>query len=72
MAVKDFENNGETVDHKDKNAEIEKPPAKAPAETKENSDAIKNAHATGDGSFGRNDSSLPEENDSKAKDEPSY
>ncbi|MFL5811284.1 MAG: hypothetical protein ACJ749_17310 [Flavisolibacter sp.] len=32
---------------------------------------VKNAHATGDGSFGRNDESIPDKEDEK-KEEPPY
>jgi hypothetical protein len=33
---------------------------------------VKNAHASGDGSFGRNDESVPEEQSDGKKEEPPY
>jgi len=69
MAVKDFDSNENTDRQKDKKIDEDwkshhttedryPDAAKGIAETD-----VKNAHASGDGSFGRNDESLPDKED---------
>ncbi len=64
MAIKDF-SISEDTEHK-KSAGIDVPSSSQTVE-KGASSQIKNAHATGDGSFGRNDESLPDEGETEGK-----
>jgi hypothetical protein len=76
MAKKDFDNS-ENIDH-NKTAQESNPVTGEPdaKETKENTETdVKNAHAAGDGSYGRSEKLLSDEEDTDGKvqkSEPPY
>ncbi|MDQ6609643.1 MAG: hypothetical protein M3Y85_07465 [Bacteroidota bacterium] len=72
MAIKDIENI-ENLDRHKRPAENKEPDFSSIKKFPDNAPGIgepdiKNAHATGDGSYGRNDSSLPEDEEEKKED----
>ncbi|RYZ31048.1 MAG: hypothetical protein EOO10_00530 [Chitinophagaceae bacterium] len=78
MSVKDFDvNENIERDKNHQNGEDWKSHQKAVDPQAENTKStnlteVKNAHATGDGSYGRNDSSLPEDDETAQSGKNSY
>lgn len=74
MAIKDF--TGSENEDRDANKKTDLPPEELKQILKDNKDVdaaeIKNAHATGDGSFGRSESSLPEGDENESKGNAAY
>jgi len=78
MSVKDFDVN-ENIDRdkKHRNEDEEKSHQKASEPQEANAGSsnfteVKNAHATGDGSYGRNDESLPENDEAEQLGDTNY
>jgi hypothetical protein len=72
MAIKDFKGNENQDREPEKFSDKKQAEIKLPITEEHESTQIKNAHATGDGSFGRNESGLPDQEAKKEQSNNAY